>query len=62
MESFSSLTITIFPSFKIKKTNEYLERHPFAFIVYCRKLFEIFFSRLTLDLNIKNAGLQDVII
>ena len=26
MEGFPSLTITIFPSFKIKKTNEILQR------------------------------------
>jgi len=26
MESFPSLTITIFPSFKIKKTNETIQR------------------------------------
>jgi hypothetical protein len=33
MESFPSLTITIFPSFKIKKTNEILQRTLVFYIV-----------------------------
>jgi len=37
MESFSSLTITIFPSFKIKKTNEIIQRNKVFYIVKTEK-------------------------
>ena len=44
MESFSSLTITIFPSFKIKKTNEIIQRILISNIVFVRenKIFKEF--------------------